>query len=150
MATAGALVTDLYGPHSEELASNPDMRDQVRDRAAYVYVTGQYPTHLRSNHMGILRAVTSYFRNPVAMDGRSGSIGISKGVITDLDLEAHPMVVEVKDRIAQGYLIQPSREVVNGKARRSYAKVYMYKRTDDGTVSMITIHTDGAVRNGWD
>ena len=141
----------LYGEHTHEVRSNPKMRQDVRDRAAYVYNTGQFPTHLRQNYTGVLRAVTSYFRKPVSLDGRTGSVLLDKGVVRDLALEEHPMVQAVRERIAEGYQIQPSRGISGSKARRAFWKVFMFKKDDaTGTVDMVTVHGDGAVKKGWD
>ena len=140
----------LYGAFSREVQSDPKARQDIRDRAAYVYVTGQFPTHLRKNYTGVLRAVTSYFRKPVSLDGRTGSVLLNKGVVTDLQLDEHPMVQTVREKIGEGFVIQPSRGISGSKARRVFGKIYLYRRNDNTTVDMITVHSDGAVKSNWD
>lgn len=136
----------LYGSHSNAMTPGK-VRDDIRDRAAYVYVTGQFPTHLRRNYMGILNAITAQFARPVSLDGRSGSIKITSDVVNDLDLENHPMVKEVRAKVDEGYLIQPSRGVAQ---RRPFGKVLMYRRGRGGAMDQITVTSEGAVKRGWD
>lgn len=135
----------LYGRHGDEMTAGK-VRDDIRDRAAYVYVTGQFPTHLRKNYTGILRAITAQFTRPVSLDGRSGSIKITSDVVSDLDLESHPMVQEVRRRVDEGFLIRPSGGI---SKRRPFSRIYMYRNLKDG-VEKITVTDEGAVKRGWD
>lgn len=136
-----------YGGHAQEMEQGSKVRSDLRDRAAYVYVTGQFPSHLRSNYMSILRAITSTFRKPVAMDGRSGTIKIDEDVVRDLELEAHPMVSEVRKRLSEGFLIQPSRGL---QARRPFSKVFMYRPKRGGGNDLLVVTSEGAVKEGWE
>lgn len=135
-----------YGGHAAEMAPGSKVRADVRDRAAYVYVTGQFPSHLRANYMGILRAITASFAKPVAMDGRSGSMKLTAAAVQDLDLENHPLVKAVRAKIEDGFLIQPSRGL---QARRPYGKVFMYRPTTKGN-DLIVVTSEGAVKSGWE
>jgi len=147
--TLGSVVRNalgMYGDYSSQMERGTKLRDDVRDRAAYVYVTGQFPSHLRSNTMGILRAVTASFTKPVSLDGRSGSIKLTSAVVQDLELEKHPMVMEVRSRIDAGFVIQPSRGL---QSRKPFGKVFMHRRKRTG-VDMITVNADGSVKNSWD
>lgn len=139
--------TPSYGGHEAEMEQDRKVRSDVRDRAAYVYVTGQFPSHLRSNYMSILRAITSTFAKPVAMDGRSGSIKLDDVAVRDLELEAHPMVREVRKRVSEGYLIHPSRGL---QARRPFGKVFMYRPRGRHGNDLIVVTSEGAVKQGWD
>lgn len=135
-----------YGVHSADMGAGSKARADVRDRAAYVYVTGQFPSHLRTNYMSILRAITGSIAKPVAMDGRSGSMKLTSEAVRDLDLENHPLVSTVRAKIADGFLIQPSRGL---QARRPYGKVFMYRPTTKGN-DLIVVTSEGAVKNNWD
>ena len=134
----------IYGDQAQFMTDSR-VRDDIRDRAAYVYVTGQFPSHLRRNYMGILRAVTASFQRPVSLDGRSGSVKLTSDVVNDLALEKHPMVIEVRAKIDEGYLIQPSRGLTS---RKPFTKVFMRRHKTDGT-EHITVSIDGAVKRGW-
>lgn len=136
----------VYGDYAEMAARNTKSRDDLRDRAAYVYVTGQFPSHLRTTWTGALRTLTSYFRKPVAFDGRSGHMKLDQRVAEDLELEAHPMVKEVRAKMAEGYFIQPS--LGYGK-RRPYWRVFMFRQDGDNVVDRITVQGDGSVKAGW-
>ena len=146
MAIIAKTQTLNYGVHTADMAQGSKARSDVRDRAAYVYVTGQFPSHLRSNYMSILRAVTASIAKPVALDGRSGSMKINDAATSDLDLENHPLVTTVREKVADGFLIQPSRGL---QARRPYGKVFMYRPTAKGN-DLIVVTSEGAVKNNWD
>jgi hypothetical protein len=135
-----------YGDYTADMAAGTKSRADVRDRAAYVFVTGQFPSHLRSNYMGILRAVTASFAKPVALDGRSGSMKLTPEAVTDLDLENHPLVKAVRAKLAEGFLIQPSRGL---QARRPFGKVFMYRPTNAGN-DLVVVNSEGALKTGWD
>lgn len=135
-----------YGGHAADMVAGSKMREDIRDRAAYVYVTGQFPSHLRSNTMAILRAITATLRQPVALDGRSGSIKVTSAVAADLELEAHPLVKGVRAKLAEGFLIQPSREM---NARRPYSHVFMYRPGKNG-IDLVVVTSEGAVKDSWD
>jgi hypothetical protein len=127
------------------LAEGTRTRDEIRDRAAYVYVTGQFPSHLRRNYTGILRAMSQRFRKPVSLDGRSGTLALNGDVAVDLKLEDHPMVREVRRRVSEGFVIQPSRGM---STRKPFGKVFMYK-TNRRKVERVTVQIDGSVLEGW-
>lgn len=139
-------LSTAYGGHAADMAIGSKTREDVRDRAAYIFVTGQFPSHLRTNYMGILRAISATFNRPVALDGRSGSIKLTSAVVNDLDLENHPMVIAVRDKLAEGFLIQPSRGL---HARRPFGKVFMYRPTGSGN-DLIVVNSEGATKIGWE
>lgn len=133
----------LYGGYDEQVQGK--VRDDIRDRAAYIYITGSFPTHLRKNYNAVLRAITNVFRTPMSLDQKGGTIGVQDEAIVDLELEQHPMVKVVRRRILDGYSIQPARNVVS---RRPYSKVFLYKRSDPS--DRITVQVDGSVKDEWD
>lgn len=137
----------LYGEFEVRVKHDPDFRMKTRDRLAYVYVTGQFPSHVRPPSNALIRTVTRYFKRPVALDGRSGNMKLKDEVVENLELEAHPMVREVRERIANGFLIQPS---IGPNTRRNFWKIYMFKMNSDGVrYSKITVQGDGAIKQGW-
>lgn len=136
----------LYGEFSGMMADGEKTRDDMVDRAAYVYITGQFPSHLRKHYTGVLRSVTNYFKRPAALDGRTGSIKLDGRVALDLELEKHPMVREVRSKLAQGYLIQPSRGF---GTRRPFWRIYMFLLDGTRTVEQITVQGDGSTMRGW-
>lgn len=119
--------------------------DDFRDRTAYVYVTGSFPTHLRSFFMSLLRKATRYASAPSALDKRAGSLRVTPDIAKKLDLEGHPMVSQTRAYIKHGFKIQTSRGLTD---RRSYAKVFMFRDTNFG-VEKVTIQADGSVKEGW-
>lgn len=145
VATRIGNALGIYGDYASQMEQGSKLRSDVRDRAAYVYITGQFPSHLRSNMMGILRAVTASFQRPVSLDGRSGTIKLTSDVVNDLELEKHPMVIEVRAKINEGYMIQPSRGL---QTRKPFSKVFMH-RPKRGAVDLITVNSDGSVKRGW-
>jgi len=118
-----------------------------RDRAAYVYVTGSFPTHLRSFFTSLLRKATRHASKPVALDQRSGSIQITPQVVKQLQLDNHPMVEQVRNYLKHGFKIQASRGVTE---RRPYSRVFMFREAPMGRgVAKITVQIDGSMKEGW-
>lgn len=118
----------------------------LRDRAAYVYATGTFPTHLRTYFTSLLRAVTRYSRKPVSLDGRTGSMQVLPENIQALNLDQHPMVKKVRDYISKGYHIQVAQDV---RARRPYSKVFLFKKEPGGHTDLVTVQVDGSIKDGW-
>ncbi|MDB5660501.1 MAG: hypothetical protein JWS10_3116 [Cypionkella sp.] len=68
-------------------------------------------------------------------------------VATDLTLEQHPMVVEVRHYLARGYLLRGSRGFGQ---RNGYHSIDMFTLGPNGTLqNLITIKLDGACKHGW-
>lgn len=116
-----------------------------RDRAAYVYATGTFPTHLRRYFTGLLRMATRYSREAVALDKRGGRMEVNEELVRALELEDHPMIRKVRQMLRQGYHIRVARDL---KSRRPYSKVFMYARARKGT-NQITVQADGSIKEGW-
>jgi hypothetical protein len=114
----------------------------LRDRAAYVYATGSFPTHLRSPMMALLNKVARYTRGAASVGGAQGSIEIAKRNVELLGLNEHPMVAEVRIRASKGYRVHVARDL---KARRPFGKVFMAGPGGD----RITVQSDGSVLNRW-
>lgn len=113
----------------------------LRDRAAYVYATGTFPTHLRTLMVALLRKVARYSRAPASLDGRVGCMHVDPEMVARLGLDQHPMVVQVRRHVADGWRIQVARDV---KARRPFGKVFLLKGN-----TRVTVQADGAIREGW-
>lgn len=137
----------IYGEFTPTMQEGEKTRDDMVDRAAYVYVTGQFPSHLRKHYTAVLRAVTHYFRKPVAFDGRTGNIKLDERVVADLKLEQHPMVKMVREKIREGYLIQPSRGF---GTRRPFWRVFMFRLAGENITDRITVQGDGSIKRGWE
>ena len=78
-----------------------EFRD-FRDRAAYVRVTGTFPTHVRAHFNALLCAATEWVKGPSSADERFGHVQVSEDVAHDLQLDQHPMVRRVREEIARG------------------------------------------------
>lgn len=132
----------------EKLLHDKNTKDfeDLRDRAAYVYVTGSYPTHLRTYMTAMLRKITRYSRTPVSLDRRLGSMQIAQENVVRLGLEDHPMVRKVREYLDKGYRIQLSRDDIT--TRRPYTKVFMFKRTGLG-FDRLTVQCDGSIKDEW-
>lgn len=126
-------------PHSiDQVMREPGSRffRELRDRAAFVRVTGGFPTHLQTHMNALLNKITRYSSRPVSMDGRIAGMAVSAEHIAKLGLDEHPMIKKVQSYIAQGYVIQQS---VNPKARQPYSRVRMAR---DG--HHVTVQIDGS------
>lgn len=139
--------TTIYHEFSGLMEDGNKSRDDMIDRAAFIYVTGHFPSHLRQHYTAALRTITQYFRRPVALDGRTGNIRLDDRAVADMQLDQHPMVNEVRAKLAQGYLIQPSRGF---GARRPYWRVFMFKLAGDRISEKITVYGNGSVKSGWE
>lgn len=137
----------LYGRLAGEMQQGSLFRSQMHDRAAYMYITGQFPSHSRGKTTQFLRAISRHYLRPASLDGRCGDRKIWDEVVTDLELARHPMVLAVRQKISEGYLIQPTLGVGE---RRNFWKIFMFRPISEGRVaSRLTVQIDGAVKDGW-
>lgn len=136
-----------FDPAIESILGHPAEKPykDLQDRAAYMYVTGCFPTHLRGAASEWLRLVSTPSRSPSALDGRGGVMSILQPVATRLGLEMHPMVEKVREKVAQGCTITASR---GPHARRPYGKVFLSRRIADGE-DRIAVKIDGSVLDHW-
>ena len=137
----------VYGQFAPIMTDGSRVRSEIRDRLAYVFTTGQFPSHLRRNYTKMVSGLTEPLRKPSSLDGRAGSIRVRENVAADLKLEQHNLVKEVHSQIARGLVIQPSRGF---GTRRPYFKIFMFRPSDDRTGSPITVKIDGAIKQGWE
>ncbi len=73
-------------------AENTKAFADLRDRVAYMFVTGAHPTNMRPFFTGALNVLSQ----PCAASGRFGPHLIDSSAIHTLDLRHHPMVVEAR------------------------------------------------------
>lgn len=137
----------FYKSNSARMRKDDIFRAKMRDRAAYIFVTGIFPSHLRPETVEALRPMTKYYRRPSSLDGRSGGTILHDDVVEDLEMNTHPMVRKVREKIAAGYLIQ--RTLGYGR-RRNFSKIYMFKlNADNLPFGRITVNGDASVKAGW-
>lgn len=135
----GELRRVLASPQSKDYAD-------LRDRAAFLHVTGTLPTHLRAHMTSLLRSMTVVRPEPTSLDGQHGSMKINPLVGRAIRINQHPMVLKTKEFLAEGYLIAGSRDL---KSRRPFSRVFLYRDTPQGQYKM-TVHSNGAIQEGWD
>lgn len=137
----------IYGDYVAKMVPGSKYYQDMRDRAAYVYITGQFPSHLRREYTGALVHLSHTYRKPASLDGRIGEVKLSDEVAADLALEAHAMVQEVRNRMREGFLIQGSRGFAT---RNGFHSIFMFRPASRGEpLKQITIRLDGAVKQGW-
>lgn len=109
----------------------------LRDRAAYMYVTQCYPTHLRPFFTGALTEMRRYASRTAGGQGPAFELTF----VHQLELDDHPMVVRVREMAAEGWTVNdPIRET----ARHSFQKIHLSLGDERRTV-----RTSGEVVLGW-
>ncbi|WP_417463163.1 hypothetical protein [Kordiimonas sp.] len=137
----------MYRRYASSMVEGHKFFSDMIDRSAYVYVTGLYPSHLRATYTDVLRQITRPFTKPSSLDSRSGHVILRPEVVQDMQLEKHAMIREVRRKIRQGFLIEPSRGF---GTRRNYSKIFMFKlNVDNLPYEPCTINIDGSVKQGW-
>lgn len=114
-----------------------------RDRAAYMFCTGAFPTHLRTHFTALLRAVSRYQGKPASLDGRVGNMHLDPAVVQELGLEDHPMVRKTREFVSRGYKIILAQSL---KDRRPFSKVRLIGPSGD----KVTVQIDGSLKDIWD
>jgi len=126
----------------ERMLSDPKSKahSDLRDRAAYMHITGAHPTHLRRWFTRALTMISS-LKAGSGIAG-NGSLRVTRDAVRRLRLDGHPMVVKVRQLIAEGYQLRVS---LGPNARRGYGKIRLWRDDDKRTVQI-----DGSVKDGWD
>lgn len=137
----------LYGDYAGDILSTPYGEELLRDRAAYMFITGHFPSHLRPKTNGYLRQISHMYRRPTSLDGRFGHRKLKDDAIRALRLNDHDMVKAVREKIREGYFIQKSRGL---GTRNGFTKVFMFAVEDGVEVDPITVTLQGAIKPGWD
>lgn len=137
----------LYGDHASEILDAPYVEELLRDRAAYLYITGHFPSHLRPKTNQYLRQISYFYKRPTSFDGRFGHCKIKDDAVRALRLNQHEMVKAVRAKIRDGYFIQKSRGL---GTRNGFSKIFMFTFENGLPVHPITITLQGAIKDGWD
>lgn len=137
----------LYGDFAPEMVRKDKLHRDISDRASYMYITGNYPSHLRGKATAILKQISRHYRRPTSFDSRHGRRLLSEDAVRDLRLNSHDMVRTVREKISKGYVIETSRGF---GTRRGYSRIFMFKKHSDKMVcDQITVTLEGAIKQGW-
>ena len=109
----------------------------LRDRVAYMYLTGAHPTHMRPLFTGALNVLSE----TVNSSSRFGPHRIDRSAVYELDLSEHPMVVEARRLMAEGWRLVVS---LGPNCRRRYCKLYFSREQH-----RLTLSSDGSIKLGW-
>ncbi|WP_425044683.1 hypothetical protein [Primorskyibacter sp. S87] len=140
---------ELYGDFSSDMIRGSDYFARTVDCAAYLHITGCFPSHLRAKRTAILRQISERYPHPTSADGRGGEIRLKKEAVRGMQIESHPMVKTVRAKVSQGFKIQQS---LGHNTRRGHSKIFMYQIDPEtqSVVNQITVVLSGAVKNRWD
>lgn len=127
----------------ERILSTPASKafKDLRDRAAYMHITGSHPSHLRAFFTQALSLVSEMQNQPASLDGLSGALKLNEDIVKRLGLESHPMVVKVREHVQGGWRIKTSR---GPNARKPYTKTFLHRGQD-----RIAIQIDGSILDHW-
>lgn len=109
----------------------------LRDRVAYMYVTGAHPTNMRPFFTGALNVLSE----PCAASGRFGPHLIDSSAIHTLGLNRHPMVVEARRLLDEGWRLVVS---LGPNHRRPYGNLYF-----SCGQRRLTVNAEGWIKPGW-
>lgn len=142
--TIGAEAGTATQVEIERILAQPKSKEfkDLRDRAAYMFITGTHPSHLRVFFTQALSLVSKMHNAPQSMDGLSGALKLNDDIVERLDLRAHPMVLKVREYVSNGWRIKTSR---GPNARKPYTKVFLFKGQQQ-----ITVQIDGSILDHWD
>lgn len=132
------------GPHPDlrrvlkmMACANTKAFTDLRDRVAYMFVTGAHPTHMRPFFTGALN-VLSTCTNP---SGRFGPHLVDSSAVHELDVNSHPLVVEARRLVSDGWRLVVS---LGSNARRPYSQLYFAREQH-----RLTLHAEGWTRPRW-
>jgi hypothetical protein len=137
----------LYGDSSDMMIWGEREFVLIRDRAAYMYATGCFPSHIHPKYTKVLRQISIPFRMPTSLDGCSGHTKVKQEVVDHLELEKHTLIKTVRQYVANVYQILSTYKI--GR-RRNFWGVYMFKfDLGDRILEQIIVQSDGAIKQGW-
>jgi hypothetical protein len=138
-----ATVKDISELTVSDIPTDPSSKAfaDFRDRAAYVYVMGAYPTHIRTYFTTLLSVVSHSVRSPASLDKSFGSIKINEDMANRLMLDDHPMVRRVRLLLAEGYKLHRTGSITE---RRPYGRIPMKNPMTGGSV---VVQIDGSVKD---
>lgn len=109
----------------------------LRDRVAYMYVTGAHPTHLRP----FFTAALNVLSRPCAASGRFGPLLIDRSAVYTLGLNRHPMVVEARRLLSERWQLVVS---LGPNERRSHTTLFFSREQH-----RLTLSSEGWTKPGW-
>jgi len=109
----------------------------LRDRVAYMFVTGAHPTNLRAFFTGALNVLSTHSD----ASGRFGPHLVDCSAIYTLRLIHHPMVVEARRLVSEGWRLVVS---LGPNERRPYGRLYFSREQH-----RLTLHAEGWTKPGW-
>ena len=109
----------------------------LRDRVAYMYVTGAHPTHMQPFFTGALNVLSQ----TVNASGRFGPHLIDRSAVHMLDLNKHPMVIEARRLLADEWRLVVS---LGSNRRRPYGNLYFSREQH-----RLTLSSEGWTKPGW-
>jgi hypothetical protein len=121
------------------MMANENTKDftDLRDRVAYMFVTGAHPTNLRPFFTNALNVVSTWA-------GRARHFGprvIDRPAVYMLRLREHPLVVEAQRLMSEGWRLAAS---LGPNKRRPFGNLYFLRDQD-----RLTLHAEGWTRPGW-
>jgi hypothetical protein len=127
----------------EEILADPKSRHfaDLRDRSAYMHLTGAYPKHLRPRATRLLTLISTEGAPRASVSDVAGARIIQPAIAEQLELEAHPIVAQVRAYVANGYKIRVSQ---GPNERTTFARIWLFKGEDQRTIK-----SDGSMLEGW-
>lgn len=135
-----------YGQFASKVIVGSPYYKDLQDRAAYVAITGQLPSHLRKEYTAVLRQVTEA-AVLCSLDRRGGYCIVKPFPFRHLKISDHPMYLAARSYVERGYRITASRGF---GTRRNYGRIFLSLENENGSIAhRLTIKLDGAVKQDW-
>lgn len=112
-----------------------------RDRAAYVYIMGSFPTHIRTYFTALLSMISRTVSEPASLDRAFGGVKVNEEMVHRLRLEEHPMVRRTRLLLAEGYRLYRSNDITG---RRPYGRIPLHNPM---TGVNVVVQIDGSVKD---
>ena len=109
----------------------------LRDRVAYMFVTGAHPTNMRPFFTGALNVLSTR----ASATGRFGPHLIDDSAVYTLDLKTHPLVVETRRLLSEGWRLVVS---LGPNRRRPFGNLYFARDQH-----RLTLRSEGWTKPGW-
>jgi hypothetical protein len=136
------------GSEFDRLLQNPDNRsfEDLRDGAAFIYVTGAWPKHLPPRSDQLLSFCTDWVRQR----GSAGRFVIANHVAEKLDLNDHPLVQTVQRYEDLGYRVHNG-SCGSGEHCHPFGMVRMFEAEagNQPIADRVTILLNGSTKPGW-
>jgi hypothetical protein len=136
---------------TKELARRNYRLDHRRTCAAYVHLTGCWPSHRRRSTDEWLRQILIYDRSA----STEGKFRLREGEAEAMSLDAHPMVFITRMFLQEGFQIAVSlRFDMASKVwahRRPSDRIFLVKLSPDrrSLLDRVTVLEDGSWVDGW-